>query len=147
MQVTVVNRQRRRRVGVAALQQFVERMVAVFPPTRADRIGVALVSDERMRGYNRAYRGKDATTDVLAFPAGCVRDPEGGRPLGDIAISVPRAAFQARECGHAVSREIQILVIHGYLHLLGFDHETDDGAMEMTERALARRLAPRRGEP
>lgn len=87
-----------------------------------------------MRALNRRYRGKDASTDVLSFPAG------HGALLGDIVVSVPYAARQARRRGDRTGREIERLLVHGYLHLLGYDHETDDGQMDALETKLKRRL-------
>ncbi len=87
-----------------------------------------------MRRLNRAYRRQDKTTDVLAFPAG------EGALLGDIVVSVPYAARQARRRGQPRSREIERLLLHGYLHLLGYDHETDAGEMDALEAALRKRL-------
>jgi probable rRNA maturation factor len=83
---------------------------------------VALVDDARIKGLNRDFLGHDVPTDVLSFPAD-EPDPETGRRyLGDVAISFARAAEQARERGHAVEAEMQLLVVHGVLHLLGHDH-------------------------
>jgi probable rRNA maturation factor len=87
-----------------------------------------------MRSLNRRYRGKDKSTDVLAFPAG-----DGGL-LGDIVVSVPFAARQARRRGEPVSREIDRLLLHGFLHLMGYDHETDQGQMDALEARLRRRF-------
>ena len=87
-----------------------------------------------MRALNRRYRGKDRSTDVLSFPA----PPP---LLGDLVISVPYAARQARRRGQRLSREIERLLLHGYLHLLGYDHETDGGEMDALEARLKRRLA------
>lgn len=87
-----------------------------------------------MRSLNRRYRRVDRSTDVLAFPAGA------GGVLGDIVVSVPYAARQARRRGEPVSREVDRLLVHGYLHLLGYDHETDDGEMDSLEARLRGRL-------
>jgi probable rRNA maturation factor len=87
-----------------------------------------------MRRLNRKYRGKDQSTDVLAFPAG-----DGGL-LGDIVVSVPFAARQARKAGEPLTREIDRLLVHGFLHLMGYDHETDQGEMDALENRLRRRL-------
>jgi rRNA maturation RNase YbeY len=138
--VTIVNRQRSRRIFPRPLASFVTTLAERMPPPRADRMAVCLVSDNRMRQYNRQFRGLDRTTDVLAFPAEDVVLPEGGCHLGDIVISVPRAAEQARAAGHSLSRELKILLVHGYLHLLGYDHEKDGGAMLRTQRRLLRHL-------
>jgi probable rRNA maturation factor len=99
-----------------------------------------LTSDSSIRRLNRAYRGKDQTTDVLSFPS--ATDLEPGRPhLGEIAISLPRAERQARRAGWRLRDELALLVTHGYLHLLGYDHETDDGTMRRMEERLLRQTA------
>jgi probable rRNA maturation factor len=106
------------------------------------RAGVTLLlgSDAALRRLNRRFRGKDRATDVLSFPA--AGDLEPGRPhLGEIAISVPRAARQARRARWRLHDEMALLVTHGYLHLLGHDHETDGGAMRRLEGDLLRRAA------
>lgn len=143
MEVTVVNRQRLRRVDGSKLRRFAGRLTSVLPPGRAGAMGVCLVGDRAMRSLNRRHRAKDATTDVLSFPAGRTPDPEGLRHLGDVLISVPQAARQARDAGHPLDRELRVLLLHGYLHLLGYDHERDDGTMLRLQRRLERRLLPR----
>lgn len=97
-------------------------------------LGVRFAGDREMRRANRDFRGKDKTTDVLSFPG----DPEEGGHLGDILISVPTARRQAEAAGHAVERELKVLLLHGILHCMGYDHETDDGTMERLERKLRR---------
>jgi probable rRNA maturation factor len=82
---------------------------------------------------NARYCGKKSSTDVLSFP-----DGEDGR-LGDILISAARAESQARDYGHPVEEEVKTLILHGFLHLLGYDHETDDGEMRSKERRLRRK--------
>jgi probable rRNA maturation factor len=89
-----------------------------------------------MRGLNRRYRGMDRPTDVLAFPAGAA----GKGYLGDIVISVPYAAREARRRDEPAAREVDRLLVHGLLHLMGYDHETDDGEMDAVEGRLRRRL-------
>jgi probable rRNA maturation factor len=89
-----------------------------------------------MRSLNRRYRGKDRATDVLAFPAG----PGTDGFLGDIVISVPYAAREARRRADTREREIDRLLLHGFLHLMGYDHETDAGEMDAIEGRLRRRL-------
>ena len=85
-------------------------------------LSVVLSDDAHVRDLHRDYLGIDAPTDVLSFPA-AETDPQSGRAyLGDIVISVPRAAEQARAAGHSLADEVQLLVIHGVLHLLGYDH-------------------------
>ena len=90
-------------------------------------LSVVLTDDARLQQLNRDYLGIDAPTDVLSFPAsesdGSETDPETGSPyLGDILISIPRAKAQAKAAGHALESEVQLLVVHGVLHLLGHDH-------------------------
>jgi probable rRNA maturation factor len=97
-------------------------------------VSVLFCGDRRMRTLNRRYRRKDRSTDVLAFPAG-----DGGL-LGDIVISVPYATRQARRRREPLPRELDRLLLHGYLHLLGYDHETDDGQMDALEARLRRRF-------
>jgi probable rRNA maturation factor len=100
---------------------------------------VAIVPDARIRALNRRYRRKASATDVLSFPA----DEPG--VLGDVLIAAGVARRQAREAGHSLQTEIQILALHGLLHLLGYDHEHDDGQMARLERRLRRRGGLREG--
>ena len=143
MEVTILNRQHGRRVDTRALGSFIVRLASRMPAETGDSLGVCLVSDERMQRYNREFRNTDRPTDVLAFPGGGEPTPGGEHHLGDIVISVPRAADHANGAGHDLDREIRVLLIHGYLHLLGYDHETDDGAMMRTQGRLVRSLLPR----
>jgi len=144
VEVTVWNRQRLRRVDGRKLHRFAGRLAATLPARKAGAMGVCLVGDRAMRALNRRHRAKDATTDVLSFPARRAPDPEGLRHLGDILISVPQAARQARAAGHALDHELRVLLVHGYLHLLGYDHEKDAGQMMRLQRRLERQLLPRR---
>lgn len=85
-------------------------------------LSVLLTDDAQLQEMNRTYLGVDEPTDVLAFPA-AETDPDSGRLyLGDVVISVPRAALQAGAAGHSLEAELQLLVVHGLLHLLGHDH-------------------------
>jgi probable rRNA maturation factor len=96
--------------------------------------------DRRIRTLNARYRGKNRPTDVLSFPG------DGGEAgLGDILISVPAAERNARRLGRTLSSELDVLALHGLLHVLGYDHETDDGAMDRLERRLRRKLIPDAG--
>jgi probable rRNA maturation factor len=88
-----------------------------------------ITNDKELRRLNREFRNQDCVTDVLSFPSG---GSDGY--LGDIAISFTRAKHQATEYGHSVGSEVEILMLHGVLHLLGMDHETDDGQMAQEER-------------
>jgi probable rRNA maturation factor len=106
---------------------------------------VTLAGDENLREYNSRYRGLDEPTDVLAFAAReqptdmRFQAPPGTEDwLGDIVISVPRARRQAKEAGHPVNDEVRLLAVHGFLHLLGYDHAED--AEEATMTALTKRI-------
>lgn len=93
-----------------------------------------ITGDAEIRSLNRRFRGKDKATDVLSFPSG-EKDP-----IGDIAISLAQARAQATERGHSTENEICILMLHGVLHLMGMDHETDGGTMARAELRWQRRL-------
>jgi probable rRNA maturation factor len=85
-------------------------------------LSIVLANDARLRQLNRDFLGIDAPTDVLSFPAS-EADPQTGSPyLGDILLSIPRARAQAKAAGHPLEAEVQLLVVHGVLHLLGHDH-------------------------
>jgi probable rRNA maturation factor len=101
---------------------------------------ICLVSDRAMREYNGRYRGVWKATDVLAFRA----DDPGESYLGDIVISVPAAQRNAAQHGLRLEEEIKALILHGVLHLLGQDHETDGGRMKRAERRWGLRLGLRR---
>ncbi len=117
-------------------------------------VTLLLTGDAEVRRLNRRFLGRDRPTDVLSFPWDGEMEP--GRPhLGEIAVSMARAALQARRARWGIREEVTLLVTHGYLHLLGYDHETDDGTMRRLEedllgRAAGVRLARRRvawGDP
>jgi probable rRNA maturation factor len=140
MTIEVVDRQRAHRVPPAPLRSFLRRLTEAAPRTEATRITLVLCGDRAVRALNRAFRGKDRTTDVLSFPAGSALTPDGERHLGDVVISVPQAARQAAAGGRSLDREVRILAIHGYLHLLGYDHEVDEGRMVRLQARLVRKL-------
>lgn len=121
-------------------------LAGTAPRAAAGLAVVALVGDRKMRGLNRRFRGLDRVTDVLSFPAGPdeagpagAGAPGGRRWLGDIVIATGRAARQARAAGLTEAQERRRLALHGLLHLLGYDHERDDGRMRRLERRLLRR--------
>jgi probable rRNA maturation factor len=145
LEITLLNRQRTCPVPRESLARFLKRLTGELPTQGATSVAVVLVSDRRMRDFNRTYRRTDAATNVLSFPADNAPGPDDERHLGDIVISVESARRHARRARHSLGRELQRLALHGYLHLLGYDHETDDGAMVRLERALARQLLRRRG--
>lgn len=103
---------------------------SIAPARATGALTIALVSDARIRALNRRFRGKDRATDVLSFPAG-----EPG-VLGDVVIAAGVAARQAVQAGHPLQAELRVLALHGLLHLLGYDHQHDDGRMARLERRL-----------
>jgi len=126
-----LNRQRTVLIDDDQVSAFLARLSR--GPAKGGEFAVLVSTDAAVRKANAQFRGVRATTDVLSFP-----DDEPGR-LGDILISAPRAARQAEQYGHSVTAEVKLLVLHGLLHLLGFDHESDDGAMRREERKLRKR--------
>ena len=103
------------------------------------QVSVLLTTDEAQRRLNRRFRGKNKPTDVLSFPADQTV-PGAEKIAGDLSISVPTARRQAEQQGHALSTELKVLILHGVLHLAGYDHETDTGQMARRERSLRARL-------
>jgi probable rRNA maturation factor len=101
------------------------------------QVTVLLTTDSAIRRLNRQFRGKNKATDVLSFPAA---QPGPLKIAGDLAISVPTARKQAEERGHTLGIEIKVLILHGLLHLAGYDHETDNGTMARREQTLRTRL-------
>jgi probable rRNA maturation factor len=122
-----------REVNVRGLRPWLAALVASLAP-QAESFAVRFVGDRAMRRLNREFRGKDATTDVLSFPGGTTME---GRHLGDVVISLPAARRQT-PAAEPVEREVRRLLLHGVLHCLGYDHETDDGEMESVEASLRR---------
>jgi probable rRNA maturation factor len=140
----IENRQRRVRVPLGSLAEFAERArrAAGLPP---DSVTVRLVSDAAIARMNRTWRGKRGPTDVLSFPAtnGAPRRAAAAGYAGDIAIAPETARRNARRLGRSLDAELRVLILHGMLHLAGYDHETDRGEMERLERRLRRRLGIR----
>jgi probable rRNA maturation factor len=101
-------------------------------------VTIALVDDDAMKSLNRKFRHTAKTTDVLTFPAddSYVDPKRRGRPLGDIVISIDQARRQAIDEKHSIATEVRYLILHGILHALGFDHETDKGEMNALEVEL-----------
>lgn len=128
----LLNRQRLVRADWSGLRAFLlnlQLQLAEKP------FSVCLVSDRAMRRYNRDFRQQDKTTDVLSFPV--ENDPEY---LGDIVISVETAQDNASRYGLELNDEVKILALHGVLHLMGYDHETDRGQMSRVERLWCSRM-------
>jgi probable rRNA maturation factor len=107
---------------------------------RVDEISILFCGDRKMRTLNRTYRGIDRTTDVLAFPSAAASSSRGRAFAGDVIVSVPYAKRQARRRGESAARELDRLLVHGFIHLLGYDHETDEGQMDALEASVRARL-------
>jgi probable rRNA maturation factor len=138
--VEVVNRQRSLPMDCERWEAFVAKALQVVLAEGAGAT-VAFVSDRAMRELNRHWRGKRGTTDVLSFPPEQEEwERSEGETLGDVVISVERAAKQAAENGLTLDEEIAQLILHGLLHLCGYDHERDCGEMNALELSLRRRL-------
>jgi probable rRNA maturation factor len=120
------------------LRGVVSRVLAAEGVSKAG-VGVAITGDVAVRDLNRRYRGEDALTDVLSF---ALRDdagefilpPDASPRLGDVVVSFPAARRQAKEAGHSLELELALLLVHGLLHLLGYDHATDDQKRVMWSR-------------
>jgi probable rRNA maturation factor len=138
--VEVVNRQRKVALDGERWRAFTSRALKVVPAEGAG-VTVAFISDRAMRGLNLRWRGKRGTTDVLSFPVEQEEwEQDEGKTLGDVVISVEQAARQAKENGLTLDEEIAQLILHGLLHLCGYDHEADGGEMNALELRLRRRL-------
>ena len=107
-------------------------------PEEITEVSIAIIDDDTMTGLNRKFRRKNRTTDVLTFPADdSYNEPSAkGRPLGDIVISLDQARRQAAEEKHSLAVELRYLILHGLLHALGYDHETDKGEMNALEEQV-----------
>ena len=133
--IEVVNRQRRLKVDTRAWAGFAEKALDAIGRNGSSAT-IAFVSDTAIRKLNQEFRGIDRATDVLSFPA----DGPDELNLGDIAISVETAASQAKENDLAFDEEIAQLILHGLLHLSGYDDESDNGEMNRLELRLRRKL-------
>lgn len=142
-QVLVGSRLRGARPVQTAWEKLGRRVVAAAGEPGA-QLSLLLVGDRRMRRLNRLYRGRDSSTDVLAFPMRGAGGPLS-RFLGDVVISLPQAARQAEDAGCSLDHELATLLIHGTLHLLGYDHERggrEAERMRRKERAILRTVEP-----
>ena len=131
--IEVVNRQRRLKIDTERWADFAAKALAAIEKNEFSAT-IAFVSNDRIRELNRQFRGIDKATDVLSFPADELNN------LGDIAVSVETAATQAKENGLSFEEEIAQLILHGLLHLSGYDHESDNGEMNRLELRLRKKL-------
>jgi probable rRNA maturation factor len=136
----VFNNQRKYKVELASISDFVGVLQTDISEAGDNTFTVVLISDRKMRQLNRQFRNKDSTTDVLSFPHEPDEFDAATNNLGDIVISVEQGARQARENGLTLENEIKQLILHGLLHLCGYDHETDNGEMNARELELRDKL-------
>jgi probable rRNA maturation factor len=134
------------------MQTIIEKTLAADNLPNAVEVSLLITNQERIQELNREYRGKDRPTDVLSFsmseqkqesePTTFIGPPDGLLHLGEVIISYPQAVIQAREHRHSIKREMAILIIHGVLHILGFDHEKPkmEPAMSAKEKEILAEL-------
>ena len=165
MQVEVINRQRSHVIESEELTRFAESVLSSLRLNRA-QVSVVFVSDRQMRKLNREFRSIDKPTDVLSFsystgklygdgmiaegdPGGATSLEAASDPdyLGDVVISTQTAASYAERLGLTLDQELKRLILHGLLHLCGYDHETDNGEMNRLEQKLRRRLLSSKRRP
>ena len=140
--IEIVNNQRKVKIDPVIWRDFAKHATSSLPEATGKNLTIAFVSDRKMRQLNREFRGKDSTTDVLSFPdeADEFDFGETEENLGDIVISLEQAARQAEENNLSFELEIKQLILHGILHLCGYDHETDSGEMNQLELKLRDKL-------
>lgn len=143
--IEIINNQRKIKIKVKDFQEYAENVIETIPTARGKIATVAFVSDKKMRELNKSFRGKNSTTDVLSFPfeaeefeklSGLSAVADGyfrKCNLGDIIISIEQAERQAEENSLILETEIKQLILHGVLHLCGYDHEQDAGEMNELE--------------
>ncbi|MBA3634722.1 MAG: rRNA maturation RNase YbeY [Acidobacteria bacterium] len=132
----IINNQRKIKINKGVFQTFAEIGLEKISETEGKDFTVAFVSDRKMREFNKTFRGKNLTTDVLSFPFEANEFDVENNNLGDIAISLEQAERQAAENNLDLDTEIKQLILHGVLHLCGYDHETDSGEMNRRELEL-----------
>ncbi len=138
--VEIVNRQRKFSIAAVRWETFAAKAMRVLPVKDASAT-VVFVSDRAMAQLNRRWRGQRGTTDVLSFPAAQNKfEGSEGLNLGDVVISAKQAARQAKENGLTFDKEVAQLILHGLLHLCGYDHAADKGEMNRLELRLRRKL-------
>lgn len=139
--VEIVNNQRKYKLEWETFRTFAETAVEEISEAEQKNFTVAFISDRRMRELNKTFREKNSTTDVLSFPFDPNEFELGEETLGEIVISIEQAEKQAAENDLTLASEIKQLILHGILHLCGYDHETDAGEMNRRELKLREMLA------
>ena len=134
--IEVVNLQRKVKIDTDEIRAFTQSLILKVREIGERSFSIAFISDSRMKQLNQLFRDKDVTSDVLSFP----HEPDEFDPdksnLGDIVISAEQAERQAKENGLSLETEVKQLILHGVLHLCGYDHETDTGEMNARELKL-----------
>jgi probable rRNA maturation factor len=138
--VDVVNLQRKVKLDASIFTAFVVTLRSAIREVECRSFTVALISDRRMTELNKFFRGIESTTDVLSFPYEADKFESDRSNLGDIVISAERARDQAKENKLTLELEIKQLILHGVLHLCGYDHENDTGEMNDRELELRKEL-------
>lgn len=138
--IEIINRQRKRKINRGMFADFTTRVLREVVETKGKSATVAFVSDKKMRELNKSFRGINSTTDVLSFPFEADDFENEIDNLGDVIISAERAAKQAVENSLDFELEIKQLILHGVLHLCGYDHEKDTGEMNELELKFRRKL-------
>lgn len=138
----IINQQRKIKIETGGFQNFAEQAINVITEAKGKDLSVAFVSDRKIKELNRIFRDKNKPTDVLSFPYEPDRYDylETENFLGDIVISLETAERQAAENSLSLETEIKQLILHGILHLCGYDHENDGGEMNRLELKLRRKL-------
>ncbi len=143
--IEIINNQRKIKIRVKDFQEYAEKVIEIIPAANGKIATVGFISDKKMRELNKSFRGKNSTTDVLSFPFAAEEFEKlsessasadgyfGADNLGDIIISVEQAERQAIENNLNFETEIKQLILHGVLHLCGYDHEQDAGEMNELE--------------
>lgn len=140
--IEIINNQRKIKIETNSFQRFAENIVSKVKEAENKSVNIAFISDRKMRELNKQFREKDKTTDVLSFPFEpdefdfTETDAPTDNFLGDIVISAEQAARQSVENNLSLEHELKQLILHGILHLCGFDHETDNGEMNARELEL-----------
>jgi probable rRNA maturation factor len=141
MPIEILNRQRKRRVNSKRWRELAERALKAISESRNREATIVLVSGPAIKKLNHQFRGKNYATDVLSFPVQPERfEKRLEKNLGEVVISLDRAAVQAKENGLTFTNEVEQLILHGLLHLCGYDHETDAGEMNRLELKLRKKL-------
>lgn len=136
----IINLQRKLKIDQATFENFEKLLQSSIPEINEKHFAVAFISDHRIKELNQFFRGKNTATDVLSFPHEPDEFDADKNNLGDIVISVEQAQKQASENGLTLEGEIKQLILHGLLHLCGYDHETDGGEMNARELELRKKL-------